>query len=114
MRRNLMAANASCVRHSSGTAAQTDREATMSCDTADRRRDHSRRKLKPIRIRQSRYLNNCIEQDHRAIKRRERLMVGFQSMNSARAILGGIERVHMIRKGQVECARNLCFSPAAE
>jgi transposase-like protein len=49
---------------------QTNREAILSCDTADRLRDRSRRQLKPIRIRQSAYLNNCIEQDHRAVKRR--------------------------------------------
>jgi len=35
--------------------------------------------LKPIRIRQSQYLNNRIEQDHRRIKRRIRSMLGFKS-----------------------------------
>jgi transposase-like protein len=49
---------------------QTNREAILSCDTTDRLQDQSRRKLEPIRIRQSRYLNNRIEQDHRAFKRR--------------------------------------------
>jgi transposase-like protein len=44
---------------------QTNREAILSCDTADRLQDRSRRKLKPIRIRQSAYVNNRIEQDHR-------------------------------------------------
>ena len=85
---------------------QTNREAITSCDTTDRLRDRSRRQLMPIRIRQSRYLNNRIEQDHRAIKRRIRPMLGFKAMNSARAILGGIEMVHMIRKGQMRCAGN--------
>jgi transposase-like protein len=84
---------------------QTNREAILSCDTADRLQDRSRRKLKPIRIRQSRYLNNRIEQDHRAIKRRVRPMLGFKSMDSARTILGGIEMVHMMRKGQAKFAR---------
>ena len=83
---------------------QTNREAILSCDTTDRLQDRSRRKLKPIRIRQSAYLNNRIEQDHRAIKRRVRPMMGFKSMNSARAILGGIEMVHMMRKGQAKYA----------
>jgi putative transposase len=83
---------------------QTNREAILSCDAADRLQDRSRRKLKPIRIRQSRYLNNRIEQDHRAIKRRVRPMLGFKSMASARAILGGIEMVHMMRKGQAKYA----------
>ena len=86
---------------------QTNREAIVSYDTTDRLRDPSRRKLKPICIRQSRYLNNRIEQDHRAIKRRVRPMLGFKSMDSARAILGGIEMVQMMRKGQAKYARNL-------
>jgi transposase-like protein len=47
---------------------QTNREAILTCDTADRLQDRSRRKLKPIRVRQSAYLNNCIEQEHRAVK----------------------------------------------
>jgi transposase-like protein len=84
----------------------TNREAILSCDTTDRLQDRSRRKRKPIRIRQSRYLNNRIEQDHRAIKRRVRPMMGFKSMNSARAVLGGIEMIHMMRKGQAKYARH--------
>jgi putative transposase len=85
---------------------QTNREAILSCDTTERLRDRSQRKLKPIRIRQSRYLNNRIEQDHRAIKRRVRPMLGFQSVASARIILGGIEMIHMMRKQQAKYACN--------
>jgi transposase-like protein len=70
----------------------------------DRLRDRSRRQLKPIRTQQSAYLNNRIEQDHRAVKRRIRPMLGFTSMASARAILGGIEMVHMTRKQQAKYA----------
>ena len=91
---------------------QTNREAILSCDTADRLQDRSRRKLKPIRIRQSAYLNNRIEQDHRAIKRRVRPMLGFKSTKSARVILSGIEMVHMMRKGQAKYACNLPLSLA--
>ena len=47
---------------------QTNREAILSCDAESRLQDRSSRQLEPIRIRQSRYLNNRIEQDHRAIK----------------------------------------------
>jgi transposase-like protein len=83
---------------------QTNREAILPCDTTNRLQDRSWRKLKPIRIRQSAYLNNRIEQDHRAIKRGVRPMAGFKSMNSARAVLGGIEMVHMMRKGQAKYA----------
>ncbi|SCZ00652.1 IS6 family transposase [Microvirga guangxiensis] len=86
---------------------QTNREAILSCDTTDRLQDRRRRDLKPIRIRQSAYLNNRIEQDHRAIKKRVRPMLGFQTIDSARAILGGIEMIHMMRKRQAKYARNL-------
>ena len=85
---------------------QTNREAILSCDTADRLQDRIRRNLKPLRIRQSAYLNNRIEQDHRAIKRRVRPMLGFNSVASARVILGGIEMVHMMRKQQAKYACN--------
>jgi len=55
----------------------------------------------PIRIRQRKYLNNIVEQDHRAIKRRTRPMMGFKSFRCARIVLGGIELMHMIAKGQL-------------
>jgi putative transposase len=83
---------------------QTNREAILACDTENRLQDRSRRKLEPIRIRQSAYLNNRIEQDHRAVKRRVRPMLGFKSIVCARAILGGIEMIHMMRKGQAKYA----------
>jgi putative transposase len=59
----------------------------------------------PIKIRQSKYLNNLVEQDHRAIKRRTRPMLGFKTFRCARILLAGIEIMHMIAKGQVKCAR---------
>ena len=59
----------------------------------------------PIKIRQSKYLNNLVEQDHRAIKRRTRPMLGFKTFRCARILLGGIEVMHMITKGQIKCAR---------
>jgi putative transposase len=93
---------------------QTNREAIVSCDTTDRLQDRSRRKLKPIRIRQSAYLNNRIEQDHRAIKRRVRPMLGFKSMASARAIVGGIGMVHMMQKGWAKYARGSQLSLAEQ
>jgi len=93
---------------------QTNREAILACDTIDQLQDRSRRQLKPIRIRQSAYLNNRIEQDHRAIKRRIRPMLGFKSMASARAILSGIEMVHMMRKGQAKYASRSQLSLAEQ
>ena len=52
-------------------------------------------------LRQSKYLNNVIEQDHRNIKRLTKPMMGFSSFNTARRTLRGIEVMSMIRKGQV-------------
>ena len=56
----------------------------------------------PIKIRQNKYLNNIIEQDHRAIKRRTWPMLGFKTFRCARILLGGIELMHMIKKGQMK------------
>jgi putative transposase len=54
-----------------------------------------------IKIRQVKYLNNVVEQDHRAIKRIIRPMLGFKDFRCARVILSGIEIMHMIAKGQI-------------
>ena len=56
----------------------------------------------PITIRQNKYLNNIVEQDHRAVKCRVRPMMGFKNFRCARIILAGIETMHMIRKGQMQ------------
>jgi transposase-like protein len=48
-----------------------------------------------------RYLNNIIEQDHRAIKRRLNAKQGFREFHSARRTIQGYEAIHMLRKGQV-------------
>src|ERR1700690_220023 len=55
----------------------------------------------PIEVRQNKYLNNIIEQDHRAINRRARPMLGFKTFRCAGILLGGIELMHMIKKGQM-------------
>ena len=57
--------------------------------------------FKNVKIRQVRYLNNIIEQDHRSIKRIVNPMLGFQSFRSANKTLKGIEAMNMIKKGQV-------------
>ena len=85
---------------------QTNHEAILSCDAESRLRNRSRRSLRPIGIRQSQYMNNRIEQDHRRIKRRIRSMLGFKSSSSAETILSGIEMVHMMRKRQARYAYN--------
>ena len=52
-------------------------------------------------IRQVKYLNNIIEQDHRGVKRVTRPMLGFKSFAAAQAALIGIELMHMLKKGQL-------------
>ena len=68
----------------------------------------------PIKIRQNKYLNNVVEQDHRAIKRRTRPMLGFGDFRCARIILGGIEVMHMIVKGQLKYVRGTQQSAAEQ
>jgi len=67
----------------------------------------------PIKVRQNKYLNNIVEQDHRAIKRRTRPMLGFKTFRCARILLGGIELMHMIAKGQMK-DRGIGQTPAAQ
>jgi len=55
----------------------------------------------PALVRQIKYLNNIVEQDHRAVKRVTKPMLGFKSFNAAKCVLAGIELMHMIRKGQL-------------
>jgi putative transposase len=50
-----------------------------------------------IIIRQSNYLNNLVEQDHRNIKRRTRPMLGFKSFRRAQTLLAGIELVQIVQ-----------------
>ncbi|MRN50681.1 DDE-type integrase/transposase/recombinase, partial [Brucella sp. 10RB9214] len=53
-----------------------------------------------IEIRQIKYLNNTLEQDHRFIKRITKPIMGFKAFHSAAATIAGIEMAHMIRKKQ--------------
>ncbi|MEB0113233.1 IS6 family transposase [Variovorax sp. RTB1] len=65
-----------------------------------------------IKLRQSRYLNNVLEQDHRAIKRIVRPMLGFKSFRCARVFITGIELMHTIKRDQLDCTEGQ-VSPAA-
>ena len=58
-------------------------------------------KVRKIKIRQCKYLNNIVEQDHRNIKRRISIDTGFKEFESAKRTLAGIEVVNIIRKGQI-------------
>jgi transposase-like protein len=53
------------------------------------------------RHRSVRYLNNILEQDHRAIKRRVNAQQGFREFQAARRTIQSYEAINMIRKGQV-------------
>ena len=61
---------------------------------------------KRSRLRQCRYLNNIVEQDHRTVKRRARLAMGYRSFRTAWKTLQGIETMHMINKGRVRWLAN--------
>jgi IS6 family transposase len=54
-----------------------------------------------VRLRQCKYLNNIVEQDHRTVKKRVWLAKGYGSFQSAWRTLQGIETMHMINKGRV-------------
>ncbi|USK36774.1 IS6 family transposase (plasmid) [Bacillus sp. F19] len=53
-----------------------------------------------IQLRQVKYLNNIVVQDHRFIKKRIRPMLGLKSLRTAKRIIAGIEAMHMIKKRQ--------------
>ena len=56
------------------------------------------------KVRSSKYLNNLIDQDHRNIKSRTNVMLGFKRFRSAATTISGIELMHRIRKGQFDLA----------
>ena len=57
-------------------------------------------KWKSVVVRCCRYLNNVVEQDHRAIKRRCASMLGLKSFKTAAICFSGVELAHRIRKQQ--------------
>lgn len=67
-----------------------------------------------ITVRQQKYLNNLVEQDHRNIKRRIRPMLEFNSFRRAQTLLAGIEVIQMIRKGQYQHPDGDGLSPAEQ
>jgi putative transposase len=70
-----------------------------------------------IELRQSKYLKNIVEQDHRAIKRITRPRFGFKSFWSARIIIAGIETTHRFAKARgtaqlaKPCPHQVNFTP---
>jgi len=67
-----------------------------------------------IVIRHCKYLNNIVEQDHRAVKRLTRPMLGFKSFWAARCTLAGMEVMHAIRKGQMATTGAMTQTPAEQ
>src|SRR5215471_4472960 len=75
---------------------------------------YNRTQKTAIVIRHSKYLNNIVEQDHRAVKRITRPMLGFKSFWAARCTIAGIEVMHAIRKGQLATQGNRAQTPAEQ
>lgn len=63
------------------------------------------RRWKSVVVRCCRYLNNIVEQDHRAIKRRCASMLGLKSFDTAAITFAGIELANRIRKRQFALGR---------
>jgi transposase-like protein len=76
----------------------TDLAPIYSCAIPDSKEEGTLRTR--CRHRPVQYLNNILEQDHRAIKRRVKAKQGFREFQAARRTIQGYEAVHMIRKGQ--------------
>jgi putative transposase len=53
-------------------------------------------------LRSSKYSNNPIEQDHRNVKSRGNVMLGFKRFRNAAVTISGIELIHRIRNGQFD------------
>ena len=64
--------------------------------------DYNNSEEASIEIRQNKYLNNLIEQDHRSIKQLFKSTLGFQSFRTASITIRGFESMRMLRKGQVD------------
>jgi len=67
-----------------------------------------------IELRQSKYLNDIVEQDHRAVKRITSPMLGFKLFWSAQKLIAEIETMHMIKKGQLQCPSGPPISEAKQ
>ena len=64
-------------------------------------RVYNKRTFSKIKIRQCKYLNNIVEQDHRMVKWRIVQGLGFKEFESAKRTIAGIEVIRMIKKNQL-------------
>ena len=67
-----------------------------------------------IVMRHSKYLNNLVEQDHRAVKRITGPLLGFKSFWAACCTIAGIEVMHAIRKGQLRTTGDAVQTPGEQ
>jgi putative transposase len=70
---------------------------------------YNRRNCSRIKIRQCKYLNNIVEQDHRMIKWRIIQGMGFKEFESAKRTIAGIEIVRMLKKNQLLNPKNSTY-----
>ena len=75
-------------------------------------KQHNQDNNKRIKIRQCKYLNNIVEQDHRKVKRITGPMMGFKNFDAAQKTLAGIELMAMIKKRQMKTTKGDDRSPA--
>jgi transposase-like protein len=80
-----------------------DKNPAYACATAEMKADGELWRF--AQLRQCKFLNNIVEQDHRRVKRLVRPGLGFGSFHTARRTLAGYETMAMIRKGQVRDIR---------
>ena len=88
IKNNIVPAKVNIDKSGSNTAALLDINKTLP-------------KSRKIIVRQNKYMNNRIEGDHRFIKKRTRITLGFKSFSSAAKTISGIEIIHMINKNQL-------------
>ena len=107
--RGIAAAQAFFRKALASTLPRVPRKVTIDGHVPSRRALWLRRREHPcwrnVTVRTNKYLNNVIEQDHRAIKRRCASMAGFKSFASAAITLAGIELAHRVRKRQFSFGR---------
>ncbi len=97
-------------RHGEPAKVTTDKSGANTAAIESYNADHEA----DIEMRQCKHLNNIVEQNHRAIKRITRPMLGFKSLRCARIMLAGIETMHMIRKGQLATPKGQGASAAKQ
>ena len=88
IKNNIVPSKVNIDKSGANTAALTDINKTLP-------------KSRKIIVRQNKYLNNRIEGDHRFIKKRTRITLGFKSFSSAAKTIAVIEIIHMIHKNQL-------------